>query len=428
MPLTTTPEPAASRQDALRILMVAPTSFFSDYGCHVRILEETRILQRMGHDVTIVTYRNGNEVPGIAIERTLPIPYRVEYEVGSSRHKIAFDLLLGLKTLELLSTRRFDIIHGHLHEGALMALSLGRLFGVPAVFDFQGSLTGEMLDHKFLRPGGLRHRFFHAIESWVDHRSPYIFTSTLQAERLLVNDFNCDPERIVTLPDCVNAQDFRPATEVDPAALSSLRNRLGIPANHRVIVYLGLLAEYQGTTHLLEAMALLRERHPDVTLLLMGFPNINLYRAKAAALGVADRVIFTGRVPYAEAPLHLALGDVAVAPKLSLTEGAGKLLNYMAVGLPIVAFETPVAREYLGHDGLLAERGNSRSLADSIHILLTDPVRAAAQGEQLRRRAVQHFDWWQAGVRIVETYRKLLPSTPAVATANAQVRSGSSQT
>jgi glycosyltransferase involved in cell wall biosynthesis len=168
-----------------------------------------------------------------------------------------------------------------------------------------------------------------------------------------------------------------------------------------------------------------------VTLLLMGFPNINLYRAKAVDLGVADRVIFTGRVPYAEAPLHLALGDVAVAPKLSLTEGAGKLLNYMAVGLPIVAFDTPVAREYLGDDGLLAERGNSRALADSIDALLANPERAAAQGAQLRRRAVQHFDWWQAGVRIVETYRKLLPPAPvkpATAATSAHTHPGSSRT
>ena len=70
------------------------------------VLEETRVLQRLGHKVTIATYRNGNDVDGLAIERTLPIPWRREYEVGSSRHKLVFDALLGLKTLGLLLRRR----------------------------------------------------------------------------------------------------------------------------------------------------------------------------------------------------------------------------------------------------------------------------------------------------------------------------------
>ena len=62
----------------------------------------------------------------------------------------------------------------------------------------------------------------------------------------------------------------------------------------------------------------------------MGFPNEALYRLRAEQLGVTDYVTFTGRVPYQQAPTYLALGDVAVSAKLSLTEGAGKLLNYMA--------------------------------------------------------------------------------------------------
>src|SRR5690554_3049132 len=70
-------QPSPSPQ--YRVLMIAPTSFFADYGCHVRILEETRILQKLGHHVTIATYRNGNPVPGIDIRRTWPIPWRTHY-------------------------------------------------------------------------------------------------------------------------------------------------------------------------------------------------------------------------------------------------------------------------------------------------------------------------------------------------------------
>ncbi|MEZ4558894.1 MAG: glycosyltransferase [Caldilineaceae bacterium] len=136
-----------------RVLFIAPTSFFADYGCHVRILEEARVLQSLGHHVTIATYRNGRDLPELTIERTLPIPWRRDYEVGSSRHKIAFDALLGLKTMALLVRRRFDVIHAHLHEGALIGVVLGKLAGLPVVFDFQGSLTEEMIDHNFLADG-----------------------------------------------------------------------------------------------------------------------------------------------------------------------------------------------------------------------------------------------------------------------------------
>ena len=69
--------------------MIAPTSFFADYGCHVRILEEARTLKKMGHLVTIVTYRNGKDVPGLKIERTLPIPWRRHYEVGSAGTRLS---------------------------------------------------------------------------------------------------------------------------------------------------------------------------------------------------------------------------------------------------------------------------------------------------------------------------------------------------
>ena len=121
-----------------RVLMLAPTSFFADYGCHVRILEEARILQQLGHHITIATYHNGGPVADLDIRRTLSIPWRHDYEVGSSRHKLVFDALLGWKALGLLARDKYDVIHAHLHEGALIGQVLSRLFRLPMLFDFQG--------------------------------------------------------------------------------------------------------------------------------------------------------------------------------------------------------------------------------------------------------------------------------------------------
>ena len=391
-------------QRPYRVLMIAPTSFFADYGCHVRIYEEVRILQQLGHQVTVVTYRNGSDVPGLDIRRTLPIPWRRHYEVGSSRHKIAFDLLLGLKTLQLLLLQRYDVIHAHLHEGAMIGLVLARLFRLPVVFDFQGSLTEEMIDHNFLRRDSRFYHLLRRLERWIDQSSAVIFPSSTEGGRILVEQFACTPTSVRTLVDRVDTDVFRPATSYPLATRQEQRVRLGIPADAKVIVYLGLLAEYQGTGLLLEAMQRILQRRSDVYLLLMGFPGINIYEQKAVDLGIRDHVIFTGRVPYREtAPLYLALGDAAAAPKLSLTESAGKLSNYMAVGLPTVAFDTPVAREYLGLHGLLAERGNVQSLAEKLLIALASPE----LGVPLRQRAVQHFSWRSAGEAIVAAYDEL---------------------
>jgi glycosyltransferase involved in cell wall biosynthesis len=388
--------------------MIAPTSFFADYGCHVRILEEVRALQRLGHRVTIVTYHNGRDIADLDIRRTLPIPWRQDYEVGSSRHKIGFDALLGLKTLEILAKEQFDVIHAHLHEGALIGLVIGRMFGLPVVFDFQGSLTEEMIDHKFLRRNGLVYEPLRRLETWIDHSATRTLTSSSNAERILIKDFGCDAARIRPLPDCVDVTTFAPLTEEGGQLRNAERKRLGIPAEAPVIVYLGLLAEYQGTDLLLRAMQTIRVERPDAYLLLMGFPGLEIYRQMAQELGVDDRVIFTGRIPYEEAPAYLKLGDIAVAPKLSLTEGAGKLLNYMALGLPTVAFDTPVAREYLGACGIYAERGNAKSLADWLIGLINDPNLRHQLGGQLRQRAVDHYDWNRAAVKIVDVYRELL--------------------
>ena len=68
---------------------------------------------------------------------------------------------------------------------------------------------------------------------------------------------------------------------------------------------------------------------------------------------LSDMIHFTGKVDYAHAPLMLSAADIAVTPKLSPTEANGKIFNYMACGLPVVAFDTPVNREVLGDTGSL---------------------------------------------------------------------------
>lgn len=398
-------EPGHGSARRYRILQIAPTAFFGDYGCHVRILEETRALQRLGSAVAVSTYHAGRDLADVPIRRTPRLPWLDRVQVGSSWHKLYLDALLALRTVGDVWTLRPDVVHCHLHEGALIGSVVGRLRWrrAPVVFDFQGSLTSEMVDHNFLRRESRLFTPLRWLEERIDHVADAVVTSSHHAVDLLLREFRCRPERVFALPDGVDTERFRPRWEIEGDALAEVRRRLGIPDDRRVVVYLGLLAEYQGATHLLQAAAHLLGRRCDVHFLLMGYPGQDRYRATAEALGIGGHVTFTGRLPYEKAPLFLGLGDVAVTPKLSATESNGKILNYMALGLPTVAFDTPVSREFLGPLGRYAPLGDANALGDALAAALDDP-QADARSRALRLRVEEHFSWAAMARRLLAVY------------------------
>ena len=306
----TPPSASAARYN---VLMLAPTMFFADYGAHVRILEEATSLRDLGHQVTILAYPNGRDIAGLHVERCWGVPFNYRIIVGSSRHKFYLDAMLGLKGLQTMFAVKPDLIHAHLHEGALIGSVLSRLWRVPLVFDFQGSLTCEMIDHHFLTPDGAAHKFFRWLEERIDQFPDAVITSSCNAAQLLEGEFGRTKGEVYTIADCVNPDTFRPdAVTADERA--ALRARFGIPAGAQVVVYLGILQDYQGIPHLIRAAKPVLERYPDTYFLIMGFPNQARYAGLAAEVGVAHRVLLPGKVPHEETPRHLALGDIAAAP------------------------------------------------------------------------------------------------------------------
>ena len=389
------------------MLSLAPTSFFGDYGCHVRILEEAQALKAHGHDVTILTYFKGNDVPGFRIIRTTPTPWHADYEVGSSRHKFAFDALLSMRLLRVLARNRFDLIHAHLHEGALIGSVLSKPWGIPVCFDYQGSLTDEMTQHGFMRAGNpAAQKLWRWVENLANRLPDAIFTSTTRAADTLRAELGTS-KPIYPLVDAVNTDTFRPDV-LTPPERAQLRASWGIGASEEVVVFLGLLARHQGIEFIIDSAVRLKAQRKPIRWLVMGYPGVEHWRSIAAARGVGQEIVFTGRVAYSDAPRMLALGDIAVAPKLSLTEGSGKVLNYMAMGLPTVAFETPGQVEYLGNLGLYAPTGNSEQLAARIVELVEQPARCQAIGAWLRARAEQAFSWRKTGELLAGYYQQVL--------------------
>jgi glycosyltransferase involved in cell wall biosynthesis len=389
--------------ERLKILMLAPTPFFADRGCHVRIYEEARALIARGHEVCIVTYHLGRDMEGIPTVRIPPVPWYGKLAAGPSWHKPYLDILLFFKALSAGRRLRPDIIHAHLHEGAFLGLFLKKLLRIPLVFDCQGSLTAEMLDHGFIRKGSLAYRFFLFLEKRVNNGADFIITSSRAGAAALAESWMVPLSKVKGLIDGVDTDLFKPFPR------DEARRALNLPSDLPIAVFLGVLNRYQGVDLLLDVMKILKGRGTAPHFLVMGFPE-EQYLKKAVAEGVADLVTFTGRVDYEKAPFCLCAGDIAISPKVSLTEANGKLFNYMACGLPTVVFDNPVNREILGDSGVYARQGDPVDFASRIEELLRDSTRMNELATAVREIAVRDHSWRSRGGQLVDIYRKIKKS------------------
>lgn len=177
--------------------------------------------------------------------------------------------------------------------------------------------------------------------------------------------------------------------------------------NNKVVIFVGVLTEYQGIGLLLEAIPLVVQRVERVRFVIVGYPNEELYRERARALGIEKWTHFTGKISYEDVPRYLSIADVAVSPKVSTTEANLKLFSYMAMGLPTVVFDTPVNREILGRVGVYAKMGDVASLAEALIGVLTDQERSARLANMSRQKAAEEHSWSGVGRRLADIYNSI---------------------
>ena len=386
--------------------MIAPTPFFADRGCHVRILGEVRSLQAAGCEVTVCTYHHGREIDGVRTVRIPSLPGYRKLSAGPSNAKYIADPLLLARSLGVALREPPDVIHGHLHEGALLGRFVRTATGAPLVFDYQGSLTNELAAHGYLDPTRPAGRLFEGLENWIDRSADVVVASSGRAADALRT--RLPRERVRTVLDGVDTSEFKPLSVDERAAV---RDRYGIPTEAILAVYVGVLADYQGIDLLLESLGPVLAGRPDLQVLLAGYPE-EAYRTRALELGLADRVLFPGKVPFEDTRSLTAAADIGLTPKLSASEGNLKIYNYLACGLPVVAFDSPVNREILGDLGVYASHGDGAGFAAALGRLADDQPRREHLGRLGRERAETDLSWGRAAERLLEIYRELVTGSP----------------
>lgn len=388
-----------------RILILAPTPFFADRGCHMHIAEQAYALQRKGYEVKIVTYHIGRNLKGLEAVRTITVPWYKKLSPGPSWHKFYVDPLLLITAWRVAMRFKPDIIHAHLHEGAILGWMLKHILGIPLIFDMQGSLTGELIAHNFplVQTTWLK-KMWYAVEKIIDHMADAVLVQSTEMREEAENRFKLPAKKIFMAYDGVSTQVFAPG-ERD----LELAHQLNIPSGKKIIVYLGGLSPHKGVDILLEAFPLVLEQIPNAFLLLMGYPNEEHYRQRVQSMGLQSSVRITGRIMYEEAPRYLRLGDIAVAPKRSQTEANGKIYNYMATGLPTVAFDTLMNREILGDLGMYVhDLNNPKGLAEAMITLLQNDDKRKELANMVRAKALKDYSWDTVANRISGAYQTVI--------------------
>ncbi|NEW29924.1 glycosyltransferase family 4 protein [Nocardia cyriacigeorgica] len=206
------------------------------------------------------------------------------------------------------------------------------------------------------------------------------------------------------LPPGVDPDVFRP----DPAARAELRQRYGL-GDRPTILCLSRLVPRKGQDALIVAMLQIRERVDDAVLVIAGGgPYEEKLRALAEALGVADSVVFTGRVRSDELAAHHTLADVFAMP--ARTRGAGLdveglgivYLEASASGVPVVAGRSGGAPETVieGKTGRVVDGRKIDQIVDALVGILADPEAAARMGAAGRQWVEQQWRWDTLGARL----------------------------
>ncbi|HVE27400.1 MAG TPA: glycosyltransferase, partial [Sporichthya sp.] len=158
----------------------------------------------------------------------------------------------------------------------------------------------------------------------------------------------------------------------------------------------------KGQDVLIRALPEIRRRVPGATLLIVGSgPDEDRQRRLAADTGVADSVVFTGGVPWADLPSYYAAGDVFAMPCRTRrrgldVEGLGMVyLEASAAGLPVIAGDSGGAPDAVlpGRTGHVVDGRNPAAVADRAAGLLADPAGSAAMGAAGRAWVLEEWGW-----------------------------------
>ena len=378
-------------------------AFFTNYyhpvvnGVVRSVASFREILTKQGHIVFIFA-QSANEYeddePFIFRYPSLSLPLPVD---------IATVIPVSSFVDQLLPTLKLDVIHTH-HPILLgqTAASKAADLNVPLVFTFHTQYW-EYTHYIPFPQEAIQDFLKNAIHSWLKvfmRKCQHIVIPSESIKEILIKDYG--------LEDCYTViptgTDLKPFLKADGKAL---RQSQGWQAD-KVIVSIGRLAPEKNWETLLRAAAQVYAQHPNMRLVLIGDgPDKQTLEALVTELGIAERVSFTGRLPFEDIPTYLRAADMFSFASVTETQGL-VTIEAMAAGLPVVAVDGSGTHDIVDHgkDGFLVEN-DSNALATAISEMLCNPQQMKQFGINALKKA-KTFDINRLAKQMVKVYEQAI--------------------
>ncbi len=303
----------------------------------------------------------------------------------------------------LLPSLKLDVIHSH-HPFLLgqAAARKANQLDLPLVFTFH-TRYDEYSHYVPLNQTFVKGVITEWLRDYLQH-CQHIITPSNSIKQMFTDHGVID--RVTTIPTGIDLAPFQAADG------QSLREERGW-GKDKVLISVGRLAVEKNWSTLLAAAGQVMRQHREVRLVIIGEgEEHNALLQQAQELGIADRVDFTGLVPFADIPRYLKAADLFCFASVTETQGL-VTMEAMAAGLPVVAVNANGTRDEVEHgqEGLLTNN-DSAALAQAIHQVIEDET-LWQQFRQAAGKKAEAFDIRLQTEKLVNVYHQAMEDKKA---------------
>jgi glycosyltransferase involved in cell wall biosynthesis len=376
-----------------------------------RVWQECRALREAGYEVAVVCPQGAKQdrepyalIDGVEIHR-YPLKAATGGWTGYLRE---YGAALWRSWRLARRLGHFDVVHICNPPDLLFLVALPfKRRGTRVIFD-QHDLVPELYLSRFGRGKDLLYRAVVALERMTYRVADVVIATNGSYRDAALDRGRKAPGSVFVVRSAPDLSRF--TGDIANPALKQGRKHL--------LCYLGVMGPQDGVDYALQSLAALRDIRPDDwhAVFVGGGDCFDDMRALATRLGLDDHVTFTGRIPDEELLACLSTADVALSPDphnpLNDVSTMNKVLEYMAVGLPIVSFELREARVSAGDAARYVECNDTDAFAVAASALLDDPAEREWRGRIGQERVAGALSWEHSKVALLASYAAALGEAP----------------